>query len=91
MTGASGLHTQAMLTLQHGVIDKTLRHAPSKRYLKQTSHYHISRQLAVVHSSNLELAVPAGHGGPHGNGLNRMMMTIRYDPKTSVRDGIQGA
>ena len=78
--GSLGFTTRAMLTLQNGVIDETLQHGPSKRYLRQTSHYHVARQLAVMQSSGLQLRLPMGHEDLHGSALHRMMTCVRYDP-----------
>ena len=78
--GSLGFTTRAMLTLQNSVIDETLQHGPSKRYLRQTSHYHVARQLAVLQSSGLQLGLPMGHEDLHGNALHRMMTCVRYDP-----------
>ena len=78
--GSLGFTTRALLILQNSVIDETLQHAPSKRCLRQTSHYHVARQLAVMQSSGLHLAMPLRREALHGNGLNRMMTCVRYDP-----------
>lgn len=79
--GSLGFTTRALLILQNSVIDETLQHAPSKRYLRQTSHYHVARQLAVMQSSGLHLAMPIGHEALHGNALNKMMTCVSYDPR----------
>ena len=78
--GALGFTTRAMLTLQNGVIDETLNHAPSRRYLRQTSHYHLARKLAILQTSDLELAVPEGHNDLCGNALSKTISLVQYDP-----------
>ena len=38
-----------------------------KRYLRQTSHYRVTRQLAVMQRSGLQLGLPTGSEDLHGN------------------------
>jgi len=48
--------------------------------LRQTSHYHLARQLTVLQISGLELTVPAGHKDLRGNPLSSTLSKARYDP-----------
>ena len=72
--------TRPMLMLQNGTIGESLSQGPSARYLRQTSHYHLARQLTVLQTSNLELTVRAGHRDLRGNSLSNTMSKTRYDP-----------
>ncbi len=47
---------------------------------RQTSHYHLARQLTVLPTSGLELIVPAGHRDLQGNCLSSTLSKTRYDP-----------
>ncbi len=72
--------TTTELLLQNEIIGESLKHAPSARYPRQTSHYHLARQLTVLQASGLELTVPAGHRDLRGNSLSNTLLKARYDP-----------
>ncbi len=75
-----GCVTRPMLMLQNEIIDESLKQGPSARYLRQTSHYHLARQLTVLQTSGLELTVPAGHRDLQGTSLSSTLSKARYDP-----------
>ena len=75
-----GFVTCPMLMLQNEIIGESLKQGPSARYLRQTSHYHLARQLTVLQTSGLELTVPAGHQELRGNFLSSTLSKTRYDP-----------
>ena len=56
--------TCPVLLLQNEFISELLKQGPSARYLRQTSHYHIARQLTVVQTSGLELTHASRTPGP---------------------------
>ena len=79
--GPLGFVTRPMLMLQNEIIGESLKLGPSARYLRQTSHYHLARQLTVLQTSGLELTVPVeGHRGLRGNFLSSTLSKPRYDP-----------
>ena len=78
--GPLGFVICPMLMLQNEIISALLKQGPSTRYLRQTSHYHPARQLAVLQTSGLELTVPAGHRDLRGNSLSSTLSKTRYDP-----------
>ena len=59
--GPLGFVTRQMLMLQNEIICESLKQRPNARYLRQTSHYHLARQLTVLQTSGLELTVLAGN------------------------------
>ena len=69
-----------MLLLQNEINGESLKQGPSARYLRQTSHYHLARQLTVQQTSGLELTVPAGHRDLRGNSLSSTLSKARCDP-----------
>ena len=78
--GPLGFVTRPMLLLQNEISGESLKQGPSARYLRQTSHYHLARQLTVLQTSSLELTVPAGHQDLRGNPLSSTLAKARYDP-----------
>ena len=77
--GPLGFVTRPMLMLQNEIIGESLKQGPNARYLRQTSHYHLARQLTVLQTSGLELTVPAGHRDLRGNSLSSTLSKARYD------------
>ena len=53
----------------------------NKRSLRQTSHYHLARQLATLQRSGLQLTFPQGHATLRGNALSETLSKIHYDPQ----------
>jgi len=78
--GPLGFVTRPVLMLQNEIIGESLKQGPSARYLRQTSHYHLARQLTVLQTSGLELTIPAGHHDLRGNSLSSTLSKARYDP-----------
>ncbi len=78
--GPLGFVTRPMLLLQNEIIGESLKQGPSARYVRQTSHYHLARQLTVLQTSGLELTVPARHRDLRGNTLSSTLAKARYDP-----------
>ena len=78
--GPLGFVTRPMLMLQNEILGESLKQGPNARYLRQTSHYHLARQLTVLQTSGLELTVPAGHRDLRGNSLSSTLSKTRYDP-----------
>ena len=77
--GPSGFVSRPLLMLQNEIMGETLKQCPSARYLRQTSYYHLARQLTVLQTSGLELTVPAGQRGLRGNSLSSTLSKTRYD------------
>ena len=78
--GPVGFVTRPMLMLQNEIISESLNQGPSARCLRQTSHYHLARQLTVLQTPGLVLTVPAGHRDLRGNSLSNTLSKTRYDP-----------
>ncbi|KAL9589636.1 MAG: hypothetical protein Q9179_007981 [Wetmoreana sp. 5 TL-2023] len=79
--GTLGLVTWKLLVLQDKTIGVTLQQSANKKYLRQTNHYHLARQLAIMRTSNVELKLPEGLPALKGNALTKLLSSIRYDPK----------
>ncbi len=76
--GPLGFVNRPMLLLQNEIIGKSLKQGPSAKYLRQTSHSHLARQLTVLQTSGLELTVPAGHKDLQGNPLSSTLSKARH-------------
>ena len=59
--GSRGLVTRHLLLLQDKAIGVALTQPSNKQSLRQTSHYHLARQLATLQRSILQLTFPQGH------------------------------
>ena len=79
--GTLGMVTWNLLKLQDKTIGVTLQQPACKKYLCQTHHYHLARQLAVMTSSDIQLKLPEGLPELTGNALAKLLSNVRYDPK----------
>ena len=83
--GSLGLVTRHRLLLQDKVIGVALTQPNSKQSLRQTSHYHLARQLATLQRSGLQLTFPQGHATLRGNALSETLSKSDImTPKTWV-------
>ena len=71
--GSLGLVTRHPLLLQDKAIGVALTQPGNKQSLRQTSHYHLARQLATLQRSVLQLTFPQGQATLRGNALSETL------------------
>ena len=71
--GSLGYITQNLLLLQGKAVGVTLQQKSSRKRLRRTSHYHLTRQLAILQNGNAHLTFPVGHAGLNGNSLSELL------------------
>ena len=86
--GSLGLFTHHLLLLQDKAIGVALIQPNNKQSLRQTSHYHLSRQLATLQRSELQLTFPQGHATLRGNALSETLTQNTLGPPRP-RSGLQ--
>ena len=79
--GSLGLVTQHLLLLQDKAVGVALTQPNNKQSLRQTSHYHLARQLVTLQSSGLQLTFPQGQASLSGNALSKTLSKIHYGPQ----------
>ena len=79
--GSLGLVTRQLLLLQDKAIGVALTQPSNKQSLRQTSHYHLARQLATLQRSGLQLTFPQGHATLREMHYQKTLSKIHYDPQ----------
>ena len=79
--GSLGLVTRHLLLLQDKAIGVALTQPSNRQSLRQSSHYHLARQLATLQRSELQLTFPQEHANLRGNALSEILSKIHYDPQ----------
>ena len=79
--GSLGLVTRHLLLLQDKAVGVALTQPNNKQSLRQTSHYHLARQLATLQRSGLQLTSLQGQASLRGIALSETLSKILYHPQ----------